>query len=144
MEPLIREITDFQSLQTHVQSSEGNLFDSTKRYYHGLGKKLGLESKKDFEPLVAEIKLPKAELVWFDSGEPVASFAFCFGSREEMLAAVFSLLAVRADLSVLITSSKAKNYSLGEIKKLLEEPVFLNLTTKFLLIDISKEEFLVV
>ena len=144
MEPLIREITDFKSLQTHVQSSEGNLFDSTKRYYHSLGRKLGLESRKDVEAEIAGVKLPKAELAWFDSGEPVASFAFCFGSREEMLASVFSLLALRADLSVLITSSKAKNYSLEEIKKLLEESVFLNLTTKFLLIDIAKEEFLVV
>ena len=139
MEPLIREITDFKSLQINVQSSESNIFDSTKRYYHGLGKKLGLESKKDFEAEVEGVQLPAVAVTWLDAGKPLAAFTFCFGSKEEMLAAIFSLLSVQAELSVIITSSKAKNYSLEELKKIIEEPVFLNITTRFLLVDIAKE-----
>ncbi len=144
MEPLIREITDFASLQVYVQSSDSNLFDSTRRYYAGLGRKLGFEVLRGFEPMVAGVKLPSVELAWLDAGKPLAVFSFCFGSREEMLASLFSLLASSADLSVLITSSKARNYSLGEIKSILEEAPFLNSLTGFLLVDISKEEFLVV
>ncbi len=144
MEPLVREITEFGSLQVYVQSSESNLFDSTKRYYAGLGRKLGFEARKGFETEVAGTKLPAVELAWLDAGKPLVAFSFCFGSREEMIASIFSLLAVQADFSVIITSSKARNYSLEELKSLIEEAVFLNLTTKFVLVDISREEFLVV
>lgn len=144
MEPLVREITDFSSLQVYVQSSDGNLFELTRRYYYNLGKKLGFEPKKDIEIEQHGVQLPRAQLAWFDAGKPIAAFFFCFGSREELLAAIFSLLALNADLSVLITSSKARNYSLEEIKNLLQECQFLNIASQFLLVDISKEEFLVV
>lgn len=144
MEPLVREIIDFKSLQVYVQSSEGNLVESTKHYYLNLGKKLGLDTKTDIEASIEKVQLPKPQLAWLDAGKPVVSFYFCFGSKEEILAGIFSLLALNADLSVLMTSSKARTYSIQEIKTLLEEPVFLNLTTKFLLIDIHKEEFIVI
>ncbi|MEM0359893.1 MAG: hypothetical protein QXK06_00970 [Candidatus Diapherotrites archaeon] len=143
MNPLVREITDFKSLQVYVQSSQANLVESTKRYYFNLGKKLGLDAKTEMDVLLEKVQLPKPQLAWLDAGKPVVAFYFCFGSKEEMLAGIFSLLALNADLSVIITSSKARTYSIKEIKTILEEAVFLNLTTKFLLVDISKEEWLV-
>jgi len=144
MDPLIMEIVDFKSLQTHVQSSEANLFDSTKDYYTKLGEKLGLETENDFEAEVSGVKMPKLALAWMDADKPMVAFAFGFSSKEDVLAGILSLLATQSDLGVLITSSKARNFSLQEIKTLLEEAIFLNQTHKFLLVDIAKEEFLVV
>jgi len=138
------EIVDFKSLQTHVQSSEQNLFDSTKAYYTNLGKKLGLETENDFEAEVSGVKMPKIALTWMDSDKPMVAFAFGFSSKEDVLGGILSLLAAQADLCVVVTSSKARNFSLQDIKTLLEEAIFLNQTHKFLLVDIAKEEFLVV
>ena len=138
------EIVDFRSLQTHVQSSEQNLFDSTKAYYTKLGVKLGLDTVNDFETRVSGVKMPKIALAWMGSDKPLVAFAFGFSSKEDLLGGILSLLAVQPDLSVVITSSKARNFSLQEIKTLLEEAIFLNQTSKFLLVDIAKEEYIVV
>jgi len=144
MDPLIQEIIDFKPLQVYVQSSESNLVESTKRYYLNLGTKLGMDTTSDVEGKIEGVKFPPVSIAWLDGDKPLVGFSFCFGSKKEILSSIFSLLALQAELSVIVSSSKSRNYSLEELRKILEEPVFINLTTKFLLIDISTEKFIIV
>ncbi len=144
MDPMVQEITDFKPLQVYVQSSKGNLFELAKRYYAYLGARLGFESSKDFEVDAGSVELPPLDIAWLDGDSLAAGFSFCFGSKKEALASLFSLFAAKPGLSVIITSSKAKNFSPEEFKSLLEEQDFLSLSAQFLLVDIAAEKFLVV
>ncbi len=149
MDALLREITDFRSLQDFVSENEGNLMQLTKRYYCELGSSLGFQTKKDFAVKFRGIELGCLSLLWFDSENEFLAdatngfiaFDLQFGNRSECLASIFKLAAFSADYSVLVTSAKAKNYSLLEIKSLLAESSFLSLQKPFLLIDLSTERF---
>ncbi|GEM_PF-1552299 len=149
MDAILREITDFKPLQAFVSKNEGNLAQLTKKYYSELGSILGFQVKDGFEVKYSGVSLGEISLLWFDSenefladsSSGFIAFELQFGSRAELLASIVKLAAFSAEYSVLITSSKAKNYSLKEIKSVLSGQEFLSLQKPFLLIDLSSEKF---
>lgn len=144
MEQLVREITSFGALQKFVDEHKENLnfFECIKQHYFELGKNLGYDSKKDSSVLRKGINFSNVELTWASTEKVLAAFEIEFGSKEEMLAGIWKLIELEPQYAVLITSSKAKNFSLKEIEQILRHShnhKFLE--TEFLLIEIDKEFF---
>ena len=142
MEPTLRQILDFNSIQSFIQGKEGSFVDLLKEYYFLLGEDLGFESKKDFLVKANNIKLGSLDLAWLDSEKPVAGFVVSFGSKEDILSAVWKLVEFNSQYAVLVTSTKAKNFSLEEIRRLLTD-FFLRKPPmqSFLAVDVSEEKF---
>ena len=140
--PLVKELTDFKSLQDFVTANEGNLIDLTMGYYTMLGNDLGFRVKRMRLCQFENISLGSADLAWFDDETLAVLFEFEFGSREEMLAAVAKLLLSKPELAVLITSSRARIFSLEELKHILSELSFG--MQQFLVIDLTKEQYIFV
>lgn len=140
--PLVKELTDFKSLQDFVTANEGNLIDLTLEYYTMLGNDLGFRVKRMHLCEFENIPLGNAELAWFDNDALAVLFEFEFGSKEEMLAAIVKLLLSKPELAVLITSSRARIFSLEELKHIIGE---LSLgVQQFLVIDLTKEQHIFV
>ncbi len=137
--PLINELIDFKSLQDFVTANEGNLIELTKEYYSMLGSDLGFKVKRNAELSFESVQLGSFDLAWFDDSSIAVLFEFEFGSKDEFLAAIAKLILARPELAVLITSSRAKIFSLEELKCIILE--LTAGTQRFLIIDLTKEQY---
>ncbi len=144
MEQIVREITSFGALQKFVDGRKDdlNFFECIKQYFFELGKSLNYDCKKDSSVLQKGINFSAVDVVWASSEKICAAFEIEFGNKDEMLAGIWKLIELEPQYAVLITSSKAKNYSLKEIEQILRySHNHKTLETEFLLIEIDKEFF---
>ncbi len=138
--PLMRYILDFDQLQDYVSKNEGLLPNLIRDYFLKLGNDLGFESEKNFSAKFNKIEMGSVKLAWVDSNKIAAAFEIEFGNKAEFLSSLWKLMALDTQNAVLITSSKARNFSPDETKKLVS--MFSKKPENFLvLIDIAKEEF---
>lgn len=144
LEQIVLEITSFGALQKFVsgQKDSLNFFESVKEYFFDLGKRLGYDSRKNSSVLRNGINFSTVDIAWSSAEKIVAGFEIEFGNKEELLSGIWKLIELEPQYAVLITSFKAKNFSLKEIEQILRHSHnYKAVSTEFLLMEIDKEFF---
>ncbi len=145
MEPFIREILAFEILQDFVNRKDAPFKELILDYYDELGGKLGFESRRDFPIERRKLNYGNIECVWLDSSNPAVAFELCFGSREEAMVSLWKLAELEPGYAVIITSGKAKNFSLDDLERMFRRSHLSKAKeTAFLLVEINSEEFRIV
>jgi len=139
--PLIRELTDFVSLQNFITENEGNLIELSKHYYCTLGTDLGFETYAPYA-LEQEDFSFELDIAWLIGQAIEVAFEFEFGNIEELFAGLSKLFLASPELSVLVISSKAKGLSLESVAELAEK--YRKFSDNLLIIDLAKESYVLI
>lgn len=140
MMPFQKELTNFESIQKFVDSSKGDFDEVLTNFYYNLGKDLGFEVKKDFPFSFNGTRMPNLSLAWLDNNELFTALEVSFSSKDKVLSSLLKLNSCKSEYSILIFSSKVFLDGLNGLQNILDE--LKSIKSDFLLIDISKEDFL--
>lgn len=136
---MIERLTNFEELEAFTKSSELGYKEATVEYYKQLGEKLGFTTRIDSSVIKHGLNLGKASLIWL---EPNVVFFCEFGNFDEILKHLWKAVEMEPELVVLLLSSNS-SCKPSYVKTLIDKSGSLeNLKNKFLILDVSKPEFL--
>ncbi|MCX8189804.1 MAG: hypothetical protein N3F05_01080 [Candidatus Diapherotrites archaeon] len=138
LDPLVKEIIDFEQLQTFINQREGNLIDLTKTYYCCLGSDLGFDVSAPYTLDISNTKI-EYDICWITANNIEVAFEFELGDLEGFFAALCKLSVCEPELGVILVSHKSRILNLDLATKLAQKTQALR--KKLLLVDISSENF---
>ncbi|MEM4662979.1 MAG: hypothetical protein QXM75_03075 [Candidatus Diapherotrites archaeon] len=138
LNPLIKEITDFEQLQAFVSEHEGNLIDLSKTYYCSLGTDLGFDTYAPYS-VSKGTALFELDVVWLTAQNIEVAFEFEFGNIEEFLSALAKLILCEPELSVVFVSSRSHAINFETASELAQN--IAKFKKNLLIVDISDETY---
>ncbi len=136
---MIEKLTNFDEIEAYKDESGLGFKEALIGYFTNLGENLGFTTRANFSVIRHGVGLGKADLIWV---EPNIIFFTEFGNFDEILKPLWKTVELEPALSVLILSSNS-SCSPSQVKTLIDKSkVLKDIRKRFLILDISKKEYL--